>query len=417
MQKIRSKAYSWLRGSEKWFKTDMVYLAKGGFWLSLSHTIAVGSGFLLTLGFANLLPKESYGIYKYVLSVAAILSTFSLTGLAGSITRSVANGFDGTLRQGFKENLKWGWIIYVGGFVGGLYYFLNGNNTLAISILLVGALSPLNSSASLYAPFLEGKKDFRRQTIYSAIRSIVPVVALLTTIFLTDSPLAVIAVYLLVNSLTTTYLYNRTLKVFKPKDSTDDASVSYGKHLSLMNIIGLISTQLDKILIFQFLGAAPLAVYSFAVAPVDQLQVSKKFLRILAMPKLSVNSIESLKKTIPHKAWIIFAGSVAITIIYILIAPLFYKILLPQYLDSALYSRIYALILLFMPFILYTESLVAQKKTKELYITKTAAPITRIILYITLLPLYGITGLIIGSLIAKLVGSVTAFIVFKRAND
>lgn len=416
MQKLRQKAYATLRRSESFFKTDMVYLAKGGFWLTLSHAIAVSSGFMLTLGFANLLPKESFGIYKYVISISAILSTFSLTGLSSSIARSVAKGFDGSLKQGFIKNLKWSWIIYVAGFAGGLYYFLNDNNTLAISMLIIGALSPLNSSSSLYVAFLEGKKDFKRQTTYSAIRSIVPVIALLITIFITSNPLAIVAVYFLINSITTTYLYKKTLEVFKPQNNIEDISASYGKHLSLMNVIGLVSTQLDKVLVFQNLGAAPLAIYSFAIAPVDQLQVSKKFLRILAIPKFSTKTIDEIRNSIKHKAIVIFLISLIATALYILLIPIFYKLLLPQYLDSIFYSRVYALMLLFTPIVLYTEALVAQKKIKELYIIKTISPIIRIVLFVTLLPIYGMLGLIIGTLLARFIGILMTIAIFNRSS-
>jgi O-antigen/teichoic acid export membrane protein len=350
------------------------------------------------------------------LSVAAILSTFSLTGLSSSITRSVARGFDGSLKQGFRENLRWSWIIYTGGLIGAIYYFINGNQTLAASMLLIGTLAPFTSSASLYVAFLEAKKDFRRQTLYSAIRSIAPVLALLATLALTDNPLLIILVYFLVNFASTGLLYYRTLKVFRPSNAVEDHSVSYGKHLSLMNVIGLISTNLDKVLVFQILGAAPLAIYSFAIAPIDQLQVSKKFLRILAIPKLSTKTIKEIQRSINHKALLILMVSVFITALYILFIPIFYKLLLPQYLDSIFYSRIYALMLLFIPITLYTESLIAQKKTRELYFIKTVPPIVRIVLYLTLLPAYGITGLIVGTLLARLFGSIMTIIVFHRSS-
>ena len=82
MEKIKIKAYNLLRWSEKWTKTDMIYLARGGFWLTLGQVISSLSAFLLAIAFANLLPKETYGEYKYILSIASILAIPTLTGMA-----------------------------------------------------------------------------------------------------------------------------------------------------------------------------------------------------------------------------------------------------------------------------------------------------------------------------------------------
>ncbi len=67
MQTLRAKICNFLRWSEKYIKTDMIYLVKGGFWLTLGQIISSVSSLLLVIAFANLLPKETYGIYKYFL--------------------------------------------------------------------------------------------------------------------------------------------------------------------------------------------------------------------------------------------------------------------------------------------------------------------------------------------------------------
>src|SRR5689334_12787395 len=80
MKALMARAERLLRWSERYMKTDMVYLAKGSFWLTLGQVAASASGLLLVIGFANLLPKEVYGTYKLILSLAGIIASFSLTG-------------------------------------------------------------------------------------------------------------------------------------------------------------------------------------------------------------------------------------------------------------------------------------------------------------------------------------------------
>src|SRR3989338_6310130 len=81
MQNMRNKAYQLLRRSEDFFKTDMVYLAKGGFWFTLAQTVVSLSSFFLAVAFAQFVTKEAYGQYKYILSIVGLLGAFTLSGL------------------------------------------------------------------------------------------------------------------------------------------------------------------------------------------------------------------------------------------------------------------------------------------------------------------------------------------------
>lgn len=81
MERLKHHTHRALRHSEKYFKTDMVYLAKGGFWLTTGQGVASLASLVLAIAFANLLPKEAYGNYKYILAVVGVLTLFGLTGI------------------------------------------------------------------------------------------------------------------------------------------------------------------------------------------------------------------------------------------------------------------------------------------------------------------------------------------------
>ena len=107
LERTRLAIYRLLRRSESYTKTDMVYLAKGSFWLTILQITGTISGFFLSVAFANFFPKHEYGIYKYILSVGGIIGAFTLTGLGPAIMQAVAKGSDGVLREGFFINLRW----------------------------------------------------------------------------------------------------------------------------------------------------------------------------------------------------------------------------------------------------------------------------------------------------------------------
>ena len=418
MENWRNSAYKTLRKSESFFKTDMIYLAKSGSWLSLSQGIAMLAGFLISIAFANLFPKESFGTYKFVLSMVAILGVFSFTGLNTSIIQSTARGFGGSLRQGFRINLKWGIGIVLGGLGLSIYYYINGNTLLAFSFLLAGLLSPLTSSASLYGAYLMGKKDFRRSTFFSMIRNITPAVTLILALLLTKNLGIIIAVYFIVGALVPLSLYYRTTRVYQNDNKKEDPeTLSYSGHLSVMDLIGNIAHFLDKILIFHYLGAAPLAIYAFAIAPVEQLQGGKKILSALIMPKLSERPFEELQESGPRKALLLTTYALGLAGIYALLAPYFYKFFFPQYLDSVFYSQIYSLTLLAVSGTIFNETLMAHKKKKELYLCRTIVPIVQIALFFVLLPLYGLMGLIITHVIIRSFGGLLGYYFIKHPFD
>lgn len=410
MQNLRNKAYQWLRRSESFFQSDMVYLAKSGSWLSLSQGVAMVSGFFISIAFANLFPKESFGNYKFILSVASILGIFTFTGLNTSIVQSVALGFGGSLRQGFRINLKWGIGMFFGGLVLSTYYYLNGNTLLAFSFLLAGLLSPLTASASLYGAYLMGKKDFRRSTLYSTIRNIIPAIALILTLFLTKNLGIIITVYFVVGALVPLFLYRATRRAYQNENKKEDPElVSYSGHLSAMDIVGNFAHYLDKILIFHYLGAAPLAIYAFAIAPVEQLQGGKKILSTLIMPKLSGRPFEELQKSGLRKALLLIVYALGLAGVYALLAPYFYRFFFPQYLDSVFYSQIYSLTLLAISGTMFNETLMAHKKKRELYLHRIIVPVVQIALFLILLPLYGLMGLIITHVIIRSFGGLLGY--------
>src|SRR3989344_3576832 len=127
---MKNRLVNLLRWSEQYTKTDMVYLASGGFWLGLGQIVASGSVFLTSIAFANLLAPELYGIYKYVLSVFGMLAITTLFGMDSAVTQSTARGFEGTITPAFKEKMKWGTLGSLASLAIALYYYAQGNMTL-----------------------------------------------------------------------------------------------------------------------------------------------------------------------------------------------------------------------------------------------------------------------------------------------
>lgn len=415
MQNWRATGLLWLRRTEAFLRIDLGYLARGGSWMTLGQAAAMLVGFAVSIAFANLLPKEAFGTYKFVLSVVAILGVLAFTDMGTAVTQSVARGFGRSLPQGFRINLKWSLGIVVGGIALGTYYYLKGNFLLAFSFVLAGLLTPIIGSAGLYSAHLLGKKDFRRNALYGTVRNFVPAAALIATVFFTDNLFTIIGVYFVSAMLVCLLLYLLTRRAYAHEnDRNDPGLVSYGGHLGAMNIIGTLAGNLDKILIFHYLGAAPLAIYAFAIAPVEQLQSGKKILNALILTKLSERSFEELRASVPRRTLQLGVYALALIGVYVALVPYFYAFFYPQYGDSVFYSQLYALTLVGIVGSVLESHLVAHKKKKELYVNRTVMPIMTIVLYLTLLPPLGLMGLIVTQIIVRTLSGVLPYYFIMR---
>ena len=138
------RTHGLLRWSEKYFKTDMVYVAKGGFWISFGQATSSVLSLLLIIAFANLLPKETYGTYRYILSLAGVLNIFALTGMNSAVARAVAAGNEGVLKASVRYQFKWNLLMLAAFWVLGGYYFINGDFLFATSFLILSILVPSN---------------------------------------------------------------------------------------------------------------------------------------------------------------------------------------------------------------------------------------------------------------------------------
>lgn len=418
MRRLRVWAYRALRWSERYTKTDMVYAAKGGFWLLLAKGLTVLAGLGMSVAFANLMEPEKYGVYKYALALVSIAGTFSLVGMGTAVNQATARGFEGALRKGHVASLRWsiGVIIVAGAMA--LYYFMHGNAVIGCAILVGGALTPFIGAASLYDNFLGGKQLFAQKTWYNLVRASIPAIILILALFITNDPIILSALYFASTCLVTYWCYGDVLKRYRPHQNVDETTLAFSKHLSVMSIMTTIVSQLDRVLVFSQIGGSALAVYSFAEAGPDQVRSLGGIINSLAFPKMSQRPFRDIRKTIVRKTLIVFCIATMMTLLYILLAPFLFTTFFPRYIESVAYSQVYALAMpIALPSILFSQALVSHMKKRELYINNIASSIFRVILLVVLVHFYGIWGIIIGTIASYLFNILLLIWTFSTAQD
>lgn len=381
-----------LRWSERYTKTDMVYLAKGGSWLLLGNAVIVLLSFGVLYAFANFIPQQVYGEYRFVISIFEILYITTLSGLGTSLSQAVASGFDGNFRQIMFTRLRYGLVGSVISLCIGAYYLLNDNDALGFLFLSLAIAVPLFPSSQLYTNYLLGKKNFRAQSLYSIYARFATAIAMIAILYLTSNLILILIVFFVSNIGINLFLTWRTLLKEPPNQNSKPDAISFGKHVSVVETCAVISSNIDKIVVWKFLGPVQLASFLIALAiPQELITRIIGIFSMLAFPKFGENAamrpIDILQKLV--RISLLMGVFVAF---YVAIVPLLFTGFFPQYVSMAPYAQALSLILIFAPFTMITTYFSARQMTRKLYIAAIGDLIIKVSLFLPLVYLYGIEG-------------------------
>ena len=400
-----------LRWTEKYTKTDMVYLAKGSFWLNLATGLNWIILLVLLYAFGNYVEPEVYGMYRYFLSVYGIITFSSLAGFNGALTRSVAQGNEGELFRIFKIQTLGSLVGTLGAFIVSAYYFWNANSVLGTGFIIMGLALPLMESLDLYGAFFSGKKEFRLISLASVVTQLGTTIALIIAIALHGTVMPLLATYFISWILLKSYFFARALRIRKNLKIGSD-TISTGINFSVTGALSSVSSYLDRIVLFHYMGAKDVALYSFAIAPTEQLKGLFKNTSALIFPKFSTRTEEEIRTTILHKTLLMGASSLAVAAVYIIAAPFIISFFLPKYTEIILHSQVYALSLVGVMIIPLNSAMSAIPKIKALYLTNTVSPIVNIILMFLLIPAYGLWGAIAAKALGRVISVILTYLFY-----
>ena len=389
---------------ERKSKIDLRYFAKGGAWLS-------GSQFLLSLlaivsatAFSRFLDPQIFGQYRFILSLVGIFSLTTLTGMTTALIRSMARGYGKTFMPILKTKISWGLLGFLSALIAAGYYFYRGNELLAGALLISSFFIPFKDSLNIYSVILQVHKRFDKLAFYKVLTQTISVATLVATIILTDNLFYIILAYFAPITIIRLLILRKTLRTYSLTGDADPKAKRYGYHLSFLKGISLATGHVQNIMLFHFLGPVSVAIFYFALAPVEQVRGLIAQLNTLLIPKAaqdnwSIGSIKSFGQKITP---FIFILSLGVTV-YILTAPLIFKVLFPTYTNAVFYSRLLspAIILTAINTVL-TSIIKAKGMKKALYTLTMTGSVSQILLAVSLIYYFGIPGLITAIYISKL---------------
>lgn len=412
MDTIKQNLEKFLRWSERYTQTDMVYLTHSGFWVLLGDGGLFFISFIMMLAFANLLPQESYGVYQYILAILGLFGIFSLPGLNTALVRSIAKKKEGSLLLFLKTKLKWSVLGSMGMLILAGWYYLHNQQLLAAALLIGGAFLPFYRTFTIFEAYWYGKKRFDIRSKYAVLAAVLSTGFLIPAIYFTNNILVILFALVTSSVLFEGFFFWRTLRQTKNK-SEDKKDIKFGKNLTAISTIAIIAANIDKVILWKFLGPIQVAIYVFALLPLQKI-LSLNPIGTLALPKISESGI---RKSLLKKFVMGFAVSIPAAVILVVSARFVYSIFFPGYMDSVIYFQVLSIWVALSPFALLHIALVAEAREKELYTIIVVQSIGKIVFYIALVPFFGIWGAIIGLLGGEIIGNMLRLYFFIKITS
>ncbi|MBX9765502.1 oligosaccharide flippase family protein [Patescibacteria group bacterium] len=400
---------------EKRLGIDVRYMVQGLSWLTIGQIATSASALVLAIAFANLVSPEVYGTYRYVLAVAGILAIPALGGINAALIQAIAGGKEETLTRALKTKLQWGMLGSLAALVGSAYYLINDNTVLAASFAVVAVFLPTMEAYNLFDSLLQGRKDFMRSSIINGILQIIAALGIISALLLSKDVVVLISVYFAFWTLGRFLAWHYVKKHLGPPQGGEDTrTIPFGIHLSIMSAATVVAQYADRVILFQYIGAAEVAIYSIAIAIPEQFKNGIKNIFALLLPRYSTQSEKSIRADIWKKAGLLAVFTLFITAVYIVAVPFVFPIFFPAYHEAILYSQIFALSFVAVVAGIFTTAQQALHKTRSLYIYNIASPILQIIAIVIGIFFMGIMGAILARVVTRLVMLAVSVVLYVK---
>ena len=364
---------------------------------------------LVSIIFTRVVSTSVFGEYQFFLAILGTFALFSMPGMDAALVQSVARKHDCSLIKAINTRFKWailGSLLMLG--ISFYLKFIHTVNTPAwIYYLLAAIFFPFVYTFLSSFSYLLGKQKFPLYSKYFSCYYITINIFLISSILIFREIVPVITTYLLITSITGLLFYLKIKNKFSKeiKESPKDKEVfKFGFNLSLIEVIPLLASHADKIILGYFLGFETLAIYYIALSFPSNIRLVIKPLTRLILPKHASRTdtdyvFNFLKKKIPY----MLVASLLIIISGILLIPYVIKLFFPpEYNASIQFAQILFLAFVFsIPSHIFNQFLVSQKMTNSILKVQLINNISKIAALAILIPLFGIYGAIASIIIAN----------------
>lgn len=245
----------------------------GGAWLSGANMItgAISLAQVAVLGYV--LSQYEYGYFRYVISLLGLLSVFTVPGMTTAVYRTFAKNESTSIVKTTLARIGVGFIGSL--FLLGIVYLSIGDQQVHFHDgVLLAIFFPFLESLTTYEAVLLAKRQYRSLATITVLQRLANAVTIILIAIFVGSLTAIIFAHVLTVVLFRIIALARVLRTQPGPGNavTVRKDIFYGLKLTVAQSPGIAGSFLDKIFVFQVMGAELLAIYSMATIFADQLK-------------------------------------------------------------------------------------------------------------------------------------------------
>jgi len=251
---------------EKDFKSIYKHLIAQGVWVFLGRIYLMGIAFLSSIILTKYLSVDQYGEYRYLMSIIALVVMFSLPESSQIIIRYIPRKFGSLYSILTLERMKYAIIGSLVFILLGIYSYSEGKSSLSITYFVLAAINPFYQTFSLYDALLQAKIDYKRLNQLYVIKTSIQLFVTLIILYIFNSVYVLILFTIITISIIDYFFYKFINKIY-PSENVLKLNIldRFKKEvliLSLVGVLPIISAQLDKILIANYLNYASVGIFT-----------------------------------------------------------------------------------------------------------------------------------------------------------
>lgn len=399
-------------------KRSMDDMIKSSFWAYAGVFFILFLGLVSTVILARLLDKENWGILSTIIAVVSFLSSLSEIGLNYYIiyTSSKYDKKPSELRSKLASPIKWklGIIFLIAilmlVYSDSLASFFNIEN--GGKFFVAGSIYFIFYNVfAVFSGILDGIKKFKEESIISTINQLLRLILSAGLVILGFGIDGAIVGYIISVALATfiqSYILRKVISFSGKSDESLQDMFSFGFFYGITSIAATFTMWTDSIMIGFFLGTTSVGIYRIAVSIASSSSsllsgISKvTFPYFTSAESAGRDSFENLNKVIKYLLFISLPAVMGLALLSDAIVNVFFG---TQYIEAALPL----MILSYFIFDGVTTGMVnsylgAKKLTKQIGICAVLASLVNIVLNVLLIPVFGIIGAAIASVISRALG-------------
>ena len=365
------------------------------FWSNLNQGVTTASALALSIIFTRLGSKELYGQYLFVLAMFGLFSIISIPGVKAVVLRTTAQDHEGVYRKATTFSFLLSLLGIPLLIAAGVFFYFFKTKILGITLIVFALFFPFVTSLQNWIFFLKGRSEFRKVTFYNSILLLTNLVAVTLSIILTKNIIIILVAYFLVNSGFNILYHFQSVRLLR-NDKLDHEWRKQSYALTLLELSSLIFGRVDVVLIGSLLTFEQVAIYGLVMKFADV------FFGVIksTMEAIVPNLYQSRKITIRYFYKFFVLSFLLPIILYPVIKCPVLFLYGPEYSEVILFSKVYLVIIpVYFLNLVATYFLVKYKLNKEINISRVISMIAVVVFYAILIPLFGIWGGVIASML------------------